>query len=82
MTHKELMLKSNFGYISPNTVEAAIRRLRKEDPQVREKYQRGQINNSWVLYLETSLSLIDINRILTNFIQRYDYLYFNVTSKG
>lgn len=78
----EITFGSNFGYISPRTIDAAVRAIQKKDSGAKETYQRGHHNNQWYVYLKSSLSATELRMILTNFIQKYDYLRFNLIVKS
>lgn len=73
--------KNDKFYISPNTINSAIKELRKEDKDLKEMYERGKVSNGWIIYLKTELNTPKIRSILTPFIEKYEHLYFNVVKK-
>lgn len=77
----EITFGSNFGYVSPRTVDAAIRKIRKADASAKERYGRGKIGNGHIVYLNTSLTSTELRKLLTDFIQKYDHLKFYLTVK-
>ena len=79
-THIEF--KSNFGFVPAQTVNAAIREIKKNDATSHEHLQRGWDGQKTHVYLKTDLTSVEVRSILTKFIQKYDYLYFYLTVKA
>lgn len=73
-----LELKSCWGYVSQKTVESLISFLKKNDVGFHENKQRGFINNTHIEYVCCSLQPITIRDLLTTFIQKYEYVRFNL----
>jgi hypothetical protein len=74
--------KSRFGFVPAQTVNAALRYLRKIDPTSHEYLQRGWNGQATLIYLESELSTQIIGDELTKFIQKYDHLYFYLGKKA
>lgn len=77
-----IRFSSNFGYISYRTINAAIKALVKEDSSLAEVFERGSQNNSKLIYIATTLELVEMNSILNKFIQKYDQLKFHISIVG
>ena len=68
--------KSNFGFVSGATVNAAIRHIKSVDPMSKERLQRGWNGQATLVYLSSGLTAENVRNELTKFIQKHDNLHF------
>jgi hypothetical protein len=80
----EIEFKSNFGMISPNTIDAAFRQIKRIDKKAFQHYEKNWDNYRRVfsLFVTSERTPQELREQLTHFIQRYDYLYFYLTVKN
>lgn len=76
--------KSNFGMISPNTIDAAFRSIKKIDTSAFQHFEKNWDNRNRIfsLFVTSERTPQELRQQLTNFIQKYDYLYFYLTVKN